>query len=298
MKTRFAILTAALAASLFGVPAFAGSNASSSSGSNAAGTGIGIGGGNAQSTSSSGASSGSTAIGGIANGGSATLNGGYTGAEAAITINNPAAGDPSGDPTSTENLVTTGTQRIITTGQAIAPSIYSNNVCALSASAAGGFLGGAFALGFDRIDKGCDLRATASLLGHFAEIYSIAATHAADPAIRARAEHLAVTYATWANNLLCMQNPELAAAAPPDSNMCRTVATQAGLQVVPAPVATVAPAPAIVAAPRPIVAAIDPPPKPVYTGPHNYGPHEGAVPSSWHTGPVSGYTGPDYTDEN
>lgn len=299
MKTKYTVLLAALAASLFGVPAIAASTSSSTSGSSATGisTSNNAGIGNSSAGSNSGASAGSMAVGG--NSSSTT---GYTGADATITINNPA-GDPAGDPTSTENLVTTGTQRIITTGAAIAPSIYSNNVCALSASAAGGFLGGAFALGFDRVDKGCDHRATAALLGHFSEIYSIAAAHAPDATTRQLAEREAVIYAQWANNYMCMQDPDLAAAAPPGANVCKTVATQQGMQVVPSPVATyVAPAPQITqpvvaAAPRQI-AAIDPPPqKPVYTGPHIYGQHEGGVPSSWHTGPISGYQGPDYTDD-
>lgn len=283
MKSKYTILAAALAASLFGVPAWAASTATSSS--NAAGTGTanannaGI--GNSNSGSYSGASSGSTATGGTSNG--------YAGSVVNFTYSDPPA--PS-DPTETIQ----GTQRLITTGTAIAPSIYSNNVCGLSAAAAGGFLGGAFSIGFDRIDKGCDRRAFAALLGHFAEINSIAAAHAPDPQVRALAEHNAEVYSQWANNYLCMQDEDLAAAAPPGSNVCRTVATQTGLQVVPAPVASeMRPKQVAVAAPTPIA---DPPaPKPVYTGPHDYGPHEGAVPSSWHTGPISGYQGPDYTDD-
>lgn len=290
-KYKYGILCAALASALFGAPSFGASTATSSSGSNAAGTGIGIGGGNAQSTSGSNATSGSSAVGGIATGGSASLNGGYTGADASITINNPASdpsGTSSGDPT--EHLITTGTQRIITTGAAIAPSIYSNNVCALSASAAGGFLGGAFALGFDRVDKGCDRRAWASLLGHYAEIYSIAAAHAPDPATRQLALREASVYAQWANNYICMQNEELAAAAPPGSDFCHTVATQQGLQVVPAPVATYMP-PKQVAVATPVALA-DPPPKP-RQNPRAYE----AVSTSVRTGPINGYNGPDYSDD-
>lgn len=285
MKMKYTVLFAALASALFGVPGHAASTAASSS--NAAGTAnannAGIG------TSSSGSYSGSSA-GSVANGGSGTAigtggTGGYAGSNVTFTYNDPPAADPS----------STQTERLITTGTAIAPSIYSNNVCALSASAAGGFFGGAFALGFDRVDRGCDLRATASLLGHFAEIYSIAAAHAPDAQTRQLAVQQAVTYATWANNLLCMQDPDLAAAAPPGSNICRTVATQQGMQVVPAPVAyTVPPKQMVVAAaPAPIA---DPPPKPVYTGPHVYATHE-VVPTSMRSGPVSGYQGPDYSDD-
>lgn len=292
MKFRYGVLMAALAASLFGVPSFAASLSSSSS--NAAGTATsnnaGI--GNSNAGSSSGAYSGATANGG--NGGEAIGtggNGGYAGSNVTFTYNDPAPA--AGDPSSTQ------TERLITTGTAIAPSIYNNNACGLAASAAAGFMGGAFALGFDRIDKGCDRRAFASLLGHFAEINSIAAAHAPDAQVRALAERNAEIYSQWANNYLCMQDPDLAEAAPPGSNVCRTIATQTGLQVVPAPVASYATNPPVYAKTPPnyATAAIDPPPKPAYTGPHNYGPHEGAVPSSWHTGPVSGYNGPDYSDE-
>lgn len=290
MKHLGIILSAALASALFGVPVYAGSNANSSSGATAAGTGIGIGGGNAQSNSTSGSNSGASAIGSFGTGGSATINGGstngYAGSVVNFTYNDPPA---TGDPTNTENLVTTGTQRIITTGAAIAPSIYSNNVCALSASAAGGFLGGAFALGFDRVDKGCDRRAWASLLGHYAEIYSIAAAHAPDPQIRAIAEQQAAIYAQWANNYICMQNEELAAAAPPGANFCRTVATQSGMQVVPAPVAYQLPPKPVVIAAAPIA---DPPPKPDQ---HRLGAYE-AMPTSYRSGPINGYNGPDYSD--
>lgn len=305
-KYKYGILAAALASALFGAPSWAQTTSTSTSGSNANGTGIGIGGGNANSNSRSGSYSGSSSIGSLGTGGSASANGGTGGAAGSIvnfTYNDPAApADP------TENLITSGTQRIITTGAAIAPSIYSNNVCALSASAAGGFLGGAFALGFDRVDKGCDRRAWASLLGHYAEIYSIAAAHAPDMATRQLALQEAAIYAQWANNYMCMQNEELAAAAPPDAHFCHTVATQAGLQVVPAPVAytmppkqvaVVANPPATLAdPPRPLVAVADPPPKPRYDGPHIYGDHEGGVPTSYHTGPISGYNGPDYTDDD
>lgn len=297
-KYKYGILAAALASALFGAPSFAASTSTSTSGSTASGTGtgIGIGGGNAQSNSVSGSYSGSSAVGSLGQGGSATANGtGGTGGAAGsivnFTYNDPA---PTGDPTQTENLVTSGTQRIITTGQAIAPSIYSNNVCALSASAAGGFLGGAFALGFDRVDKGCDIRANASLLGHFAEIYSIAAEHAADPQVRQLAAQQAAIYAMWASNYICMNNPDMAASAPPDAHFCHTVATQGGLQVVPSPVAyTPPPRPQPVATtiPRPIIAAADPPPpqKPIRA-------YE-AVSTSVRTGPINGYNGPDYSDD-
>jgi hypothetical protein len=295
MKFKYSVLMAALAASLFGVPAFAQTATSGSAATaSGVGTGIGIGGGNAVSNTTSGSTSSSMSSGGeglgIGQGGRGGRggNGGNASGSATINFNDPAvaggaAGDSGGDPNFT--------QRLITTGTAIAPSIYSNNVCALSASAAGGFLGGAFALGFDRVDKGCDARAFASLLGHFAEINSIAATHAADPQVRALAERAAVAYAQWANNYLCMMNPEMAASAPPGSNLCQTVATQQGLQVVPAPVPVAMGPP-----PRPIVMA-DPPPKPpVPIGPHVYGTYE-VVPTSHHTGPISGYDGPDYQDD-
>lgn len=297
MKQKFVVLAAALAASLFGVPALAGSVSTSSS--TAAGTanannqGIGT----SQSGSYSGSSAGSNAQGGTGMGIGTGGTGGYAGADVNVTYN---AGDPggstgSGDPTINENL--NGTQRLVTVGTAIAPSIYNNNSCALAASAAAGFMGGAFAFGFDRIDKGCDLRATAALLGHFSEIYSIQAAHSPDGPMRARAAQLSIMYAVWAQNLLCMQNPELAAAAPPGANVCPTVATQAGLQVVPAPVVAAVPPKqmaAVVDPPRPLAAAVaPPPPKPG----HDYGPHEGAVPSSWHTGPISGYQGPDYSED-
>lgn len=287
MKAKYTVLMAALAASLFGVPALAASTATSTSGSSANGTGIGIGGGNAQSNSQSGAVSGSTAVGSLGQGGNATAgsssNGGYSGSSVNFTYNDPPAVDPA-----------TQTERLVTVGNAIAPSIYNNNLCSLGASAAAGAMGWGFALGFDRIDHGCDVRANASLLGHFAEIYSIAAAHAPDPGVRQLAETQAAIYAQWANNYICMSNPDLAAAAPPDAHFCHTVATQGGVQVVPAPVAIAAP-------PRPIVqaaAVVDPPPpKPTYTGPHIYGQHEGGVPTSYHTGPISGYAGPEYTDD-
>lgn len=298
-KHIYGILAAALASALFGAPSIAASlsNSSSTAAGTANANNAGI--GNSSSLSSSGSTAGATA-----NGGSGTAigtggTGGYAGSNVTFTYNDPpAATDPSN----------TQTERLITTGTAIAPSIYSNNVCALSASAAGGFFGGAFALGFDRVDKGCDRRAWASLLGHYAEIYSIAAAHAPDPATRQLALHEASVYAQWANNYICMQNEELAAAAPPGSEFCRTVATQAGLQVVPAPVAYTVPSkPVAVVAnpptqiadpPRPLVAVADPPAKPRYDGPHIYGTREGGVPTSWHTGPISGYNGPDYSDDD
>lgn len=256
----------------------AGSISNSNSLSNATGIGLGGQGGTAGAVSGSASRSNSISQGGSAQG-SGTSN-------ATITFNDP--GVPA---TTTENL--TGTQRLVTVGTAIAPSIYSNNVCALSAAAAGGFLGGAFSLGFDRVDKGCDIRANVALLGHFAEIYRSAASQSVDPGFRQRAEHMAAIYAQWANNLLCMSSDEFAKSMPPGSNFCQQIATQQGMEVVPAPVpVTYAPPPAPVMA-QPVV----PPQKPVQVaGPHVYGTYE-AVPSSHHTGPISGYDGPDYQDD-
>lgn len=283
-KSKYGVLAAALlSATCLCGPSFAASTAVS--GSNAAAGSIATGGsannagiGNSTSSSLAGSASNSTSQGGQATGqGTST---------ATINFNDP--GIPA---TTTQNVG--GTERVITTGAAIAPSIYSNNVCALSASAAGGFLGGAFALGFDRVDHGCDLRAWVALLGHFAEINRVTANSAADPVVRARAEQAAIAYAQWANNYICMQNPDIAAAAPPGAHFCETVATQQGMQVVPAPVPIAATPP-----PRPILAQPVPPPKPqqIANGPHVYGTYE-AVPSSHHTGPISGYDGPDYQDD-
>jgi hypothetical protein len=292
MKLKYGILMAALAASLFGVPAFAASNASSDSTATGSGTAnanntanitntANV--GTSSSTSNSGSYAGSTANGGKGIGigtggtggnasGSSTVNFSY--------VDPPAAPDPA-----------VQTERIVTTGAAIAPSMYNNNSCALSASAAAGFMGGAFALGFDRVDKGCDWRAFAALLGHFAEINSIAAAHAPDPQTRALAEQASITYSQWANNYLCMQNPDLAAAVPPGSNLCHTVATQQGMQVVPAPVSSAQPMqPVRVAVYSPPSVAVDvPPAKPLM--PHVYGTYE-AVPASYRNGPISGYSGP------
>lgn len=295
MKLKYSLLLAALAASLFGVPAMAASLATSSSGSTASGTANNQGIGTSSSGSYSGSSAGSMANGGTGMGIGTGGTGGYAGADVNVTYNGDPGGSAGGDPPSTQ------TERLITTGTAIAPSIYSNNVCALSASAAGGFLGGAFALGFDRVDEGCDRRAWASLLGHYAEIYSIAAAHAPDAQTRVLALQEASVYAQWANNYICMQNPDLAAAAPPDAHFCHTVATQQGMQVVPAPVYATKPpnyatTPQVYAPPRPVVAVADPPPKPVYAGPHVYATHE-VVPTSMRSGPVSGYQGPDYSDD-
>lgn len=282
-KYKYGILAAALASALFGAPSFAASTSTSSSGSTATGVGTannaGI--GTSSSNSGSSATSGSVANGGTSNGyAGSVVNFTYTGDPSS------GAGTGGGAPTLNENI--SGTQRLVTVGAAIAPSIYSNNVCALSASAAGGFMGGAFALGFDRIDKDCNIRANASLLGHFAEIYAIAAEHSPDPAVRQLAEREAAIYAQWANNYLCMTNPDVAAAAPPDARFCKTVATQAGLQVVPAPVATYVPPKQVAAiAPTPIA---DPPPKPA---PRAYE----AVSTSVRTGPINGYNGPDYSDD-
>lgn len=296
MKVKYTILSAALAASLFGVPAFAASTAISNSGSTASGTGtgIGIGGGNATSNTTSGAISGSTSVGGIGTGG--TGGNGSGSSVVNFTYNDPAGPGAGGDPVSTENLVTSGTQRVVTVGTAIAPSFYSNNACGLAASAAAGFMGGGFSLGFDRIDKGCDARAFAALLGHFAEINSIAATHATDPQTRALAAQNAIVYSQWANNYLCAANPDLAAAVPPGSNVCHVVATQSGLQVVPAPapISYTASAPVAAVPSQPVVAIADPPPKPPV--PHVYGTREG-VPTSYRTGPISGYNGPEYSDD-
>lgn len=275
-KSKYSVLAAALlAATCLCGPAFAGSNAASTSNAGSISTSNGTGianAGNSAANSASNSNSGSVAT-GLGTGGAATGSGTST---SSVTFNDPA--EPA-------------TQRIVTTGAAIAPSIYSNNVCALSASAAGGFLGGAFALGFDRVDKGCDIRANAALLGHFLEVYSATATHAVDPVIRQAAEQAAMGYAQWAANYICMANPDLAAAAPPGSNFCHTVATQQGLEVVPAPVAYTPPPPPPVVPDLPKRQLLAGPP-----APHVYGPHE-VVPSSHHTGPISGYNGPDYVDD-
>lgn len=298
-KHIYGILAAALASALFGAPSMAASLATSSSNSSGTGTAnannAGI--GNSSAGSNSGAYSGATANGGSGLGVGTGGTGGYAGSSVNFTYN-----DPPGPATETID----GTQRLVTTGAAIAPSIYNNNVCSLGLSAAAGFMGGAFAIGGDRVDHDCNVRANASLLGHFAEIYSIAAAHAPDPQIRQLAEGQAAIYAQWANNYLCAANPELAATAPPGSHFCPTVATQAGLQVVPAPVAYAVPPKQVVTManpptqiadpPRALVA--DPPAKPRYDGPHIYGSHEGGVPTSWHTGPISGYNGPDYSDDD
>lgn len=288
MKLRYAILSAALASALFGVPGHAASLATSSSTSSGSGTANANNNGIGTSSSLSGSSStaGSTANGGSGTGIGTGGTGGYAGADVNFTYNDPPAADPP----------SVQTERLVTTGAAIAPSIYNNNSCGLGASAAAGFMGGAFALGFDRIDEGCDRRAFASLLGHFAEINSIAATHAVDPQIRAIAARNAIMYSQWANNYLCMQNPDLAAAAPPGSNVCHTVATQTGLQVVPAPVplTQAAQQPQVAVYSPPKIAVEDPPPKPAL--PHVYGRYE-VVPTSHHTGPISGYNGPDYSDD-
>lgn len=285
MKYKYGVLMAALAASLFGAPAFAGSNAASLSNSDSLSnaTGVGLGGQGGQggaafsgSNSRSGSVSNSTGTGGNAQGSGTS--------SSAITFNDPS------QPSST-------TARIVTTGTAIAPSVYNNNVCALGASAAGGFLGGAFAFGFDRVDHNCDIRANAALLGHFVEVNAATATHAVDPAIREQAERAAVAYAQWANNYMCMANEELARSAPPGANFCATVATQQGMQVVPQAVPTAYAAPPPIA---PAAAVYVPPPRPMAqpqaVAYHAPGPHD-AMPSSYRTGPISGYSGPDSADD-
>ena len=289
MKAKYGVLVAALlTATAMSAPAFAqnsiaGSVSNSASLSNSTGIGLGGQGGTANSFSGSNSRSGS-----VSNGTGYGGNGSGTG-NATITFNDP--GVPA---TTTQNIG--GTERIVTTGAAIAPSLYSNNVCALSASAAGGFLGGAFALGFDRVDHGCDVRANASLLGHFAEINRVTATNSNDPQIRYRAEQAAVAYAQWANNYICMANPDLAKAAPPGAGFCNQVATQQGMEVVPAPVPT-----AYVPPVAPAATVVVPPPRPMpqavaYHQPGTYGEHQG-VPTSYHTGPISGYNGPEYSDD-
>lgn len=300
-------LLAMLIALCLATPALAASSSTSSSTANGTGTAnnAGIG------TSSSGSYSGSTSTSQSLGGTGGAANGTYTDT-VNFTYNDPPAtsgtssgsGSSGGDPTINENLRTTGT--------AIAPSIYNNNVCALGASAAGGFFGGAFALGFDRVDKGCDARAFVSLLGHFAEINSIAAAHATDPSVRALAAQNAVVYAQWANNYLCASNPDLAAAVPPGSNFCKTVATQGGLQVVPQSAQLIHPPPS---RPTPVVSTYQPlplsaypplaaaaPPKAIVAdaGPpvsHVYGTYE-TVPTSRRTGPISGYNGPEYVGDD
>lgn len=251
MNLKYGIAVAAITAICVSAPAFAGSSST------------------ATSYSSSGAMSSSNGVG----------TGGSAGSVVNFTYTDPPA---PADPTTT-------TSKIITTGTAIAPSLYSNNVCALQAGAAGGFLGGAFSFGFDRVDHGCDVRANAALLGHFAEINTIEAEHAPDPQIRAAASQAAITYGQWANNYICMQNPDLAAAAPPGSGVCHSVATQTGMSVVPAPVAMPVQA-VVVAPPTPVIGpqlvAASPSSKP-----HVLGPHE-AVSSSYRTGKPSGYWGP------
>lgn len=247
MNLKYGIAVAALFAICASAPAFAASSSSSNSAA-----------GSASFSNSTGTGGNSTST-GVGYGGT-----GYGGASTSTV--NYTYNDPPSDPNTTS--------RVITTGVAVAPSLYTNNVCALQASAAGGFLGGAFSFGFDRIDHNCDTRANAALLGHFAEINSIEAEHAPDPQVRAAAANAANVYATWANNYICMQNPDLAAAAPPGSGIC-VPKTQTAI-------ATVVPVPATVIRSDPVVAQ-----KPSAFRP---------VATSYHTGPISGYNGPDYQD--
>lgn len=148
------------------------------------------------------------------------------------------------DPPGPANTTSAINDRLTTVPTVIAPSMWTNNACTLGTSAAGGFMGGGFAFGFDRKDDECNHRALVSFIVHIAEVQNTAAQAAKNSQERYQDEVRAAAYQQWANNYLCAQWPDLAAAVPPGSNICATAtaaAPAAKTSAVPQPVVAQAP---------------------------------------------------------
>jgi hypothetical protein len=204
---------------------------------------------NANALSSSGAISGSYSS---STGGSSMSYGKNTSVNnLSLTYNDPPAADPPSDPSTT-------TSRVVTTATVIPPATYTNNPCGLAAGFSVGWMGAGFGGSFDRVDHDCNLRAWAQVVGHAWETANYVANTAKDNQERYQATVVAAQYRQWLNNYMCMQSPEIAAAAPAGSGFCSQQAPggRAAVGTVPAPTPVVSyQAPAPLPAPQPVQVA-------------------------------------------